>query len=385
MQSYHGVIVTPKDAIILVDAALKKMIPQVTRRLTEFERQTQIGHGSVFVWDEKESGMKRWTDGRSWSASRVSGSFLTYKEMENAKSGNSNSYIYGKQSESYRYKDNGLLKQSFSVTLKNGKKLHLISYVYATYLKTLSGPNSSNKSVSSNPMSNSVGTLSGSSSDMTQDGLLKRPSEDDRFQSLDLNSDLYPETVLNETYTLQYPPSSPISSTTSANSGGVSKPKKSKRVASRITDERVISVPKSPSPVSSSTTPSTTAFSTMGGGASSVGSHLSTGTAGVLRFPPQNQMMMNHQVITLPALHTPASTLPAYKVPRSYLDDPTPKNTFLLPRSHSITPIPYVQQQQQQYFPPQQPMQHLAPPVRAPGYVSHEDGRALSALDRAFC
>lgn len=31
--------------------------------------------------------MKRWTDGKSWSASRVSGSFLTYREMEGKRGG----------------------------------------------------------------------------------------------------------------------------------------------------------------------------------------------------------------------------------------------------------------------------------------------------------
>lgn len=32
--------------------------------------------------------MRRWTDGKSWSASRVSGSFLTYREMEGKRGGN---------------------------------------------------------------------------------------------------------------------------------------------------------------------------------------------------------------------------------------------------------------------------------------------------------
>ncbi|CAP72744.1 uncharacterized protein PODANS_2_1730, partial [Podospora anserina S mat+] len=57
------------------------LLPRVQRRLSEKERQ-QIRSGSVYVWDEREAGMRRWTDGKSWSASRVSGSFLTYREME---------------------------------------------------------------------------------------------------------------------------------------------------------------------------------------------------------------------------------------------------------------------------------------------------------------
>ncbi|ODV98246.1 hypothetical protein PACTADRAFT_27055, partial [Pachysolen tannophilus NRRL Y-2460] len=82
MESYHGLILTPRDAIVLLEAARVGLIPKITRRLSEFERQKVIRNGSVFIWDESESGMKRWTDGKSWSASRVSGSFLIYKEME---------------------------------------------------------------------------------------------------------------------------------------------------------------------------------------------------------------------------------------------------------------------------------------------------------------
>ncbi|CAJ0755022.1 1821_t:CDS:2 [Entrophospora sp. SA101] len=37
--------------------------------------------------------MRRWTDGKSWSASRINGSFLTYRELESSSScGNNNSH-----------------------------------------------------------------------------------------------------------------------------------------------------------------------------------------------------------------------------------------------------------------------------------------------------
>lgn len=89
--------------------------------------------------------MRRWTDGKSWSASRVSGSFLTYREMEGKRGGGFNSQrkTTGKTPESgrgsdedhddgepegYRYKADGLMKQSFSITTSTGQHLHLISY-----------------------------------------------------------------------------------------------------------------------------------------------------------------------------------------------------------------------------------------------------------------
>lgn len=41
-----------------------------------------ITSGSVFVFDEDESGIKRWTDGFFWSPSRILGNFLLYRETE---------------------------------------------------------------------------------------------------------------------------------------------------------------------------------------------------------------------------------------------------------------------------------------------------------------
>lgn len=144
METYHGHVRTPADAIILFEACRIGLLPRVQRRLSEKERQS-IKSGSVFVWDEREAGMRRWTDGKSWSASRVSGSFLTYREME-GKRGGGHVPRAGKTPESnrgsdedgqdageegpdgYRYKPDGLMKQSFSITTSTGQHLHLISY-----------------------------------------------------------------------------------------------------------------------------------------------------------------------------------------------------------------------------------------------------------------
>jgi hypothetical protein len=147
METYYGHVRTPADAIILFEACRIGLLPRVQRRLSEKERQS-IRSGSVFVWDEREAGMRRWTDGKSWSASRVSGSFLTYREMEGKRGGGvaqSSLQRGGKTPESrgsdedrgdgtdegpdgYRYKPDGLMKQSFSITTSNGQHLHLISY-----------------------------------------------------------------------------------------------------------------------------------------------------------------------------------------------------------------------------------------------------------------
>lgn len=152
METYHGHVRTPADAIILFEACRIGLLPRVQRRLSEKERQS-IRSGSIFVWDEREAGMRRWTDGKSWSASRVSGSFLTYREMEGKRGGSGlstplfsgNASKVGKDSaktgdqdsnddgpDGYRYKPDGLMKQSFSITTSSGQHLHLISYYSRT-------------------------------------------------------------------------------------------------------------------------------------------------------------------------------------------------------------------------------------------------------------
>ncbi|KAK3990952.1 camp-independent regulatory pac2 [Cladorrhinum sp. PSN332] len=149
METYYGQIKTPADAIKLFEACRLGLNPRVQRRLSEKERQL-IRSGSVFVWDEREAGMRRWTDGKSWSASRVSGSFLTYREMEGKRGGGGSNFNGGRRGAGktpdsgrgseddqddgepdglgYRYKADGLMKQSFSISTQTGQHLHLISY-----------------------------------------------------------------------------------------------------------------------------------------------------------------------------------------------------------------------------------------------------------------
>jgi hypothetical protein len=186
METYNGHVRTPTDAIILFEACRQGILPRVQRRLSEKERQT-IRSGSVFVWDEREAGMRRWTDGKSWSASRVSGSFLTYREMEGKRGGSayavssnargtktpdSNSEADPSQNgegeegpDGYRYKPDGLMKQSFSITTSQGQHLHLISY-YSRSHPTAQG--------------------------------LRQPSTDPNLASIQPAKGLYPESTIND-------------------------------------------------------------------------------------------------------------------------------------------------------------------------------------------
>ncbi|KAF7722517.1 hypothetical protein EC973_003079 [Apophysomyces ossiformis] len=139
METYIGYIKTPQDALVIFEACRRGQLHRVQRRLSSKER-IHIQSGSVFAWDEREAGMRRWTDGRTWSPSRVLGSFLTYRELDtkrrprrpsSSSSSTSSSSLMITSSNAAAacsYKPDGLIKQSFSICTATNQKLHLISY-----------------------------------------------------------------------------------------------------------------------------------------------------------------------------------------------------------------------------------------------------------------
>lgn len=69
------------DAVKVFQLCREGELGRVRRRLHDHERK-MIRNGSVFVFSEQESGVRRWTDGRLWSPSRIYGDFLIYRELE---------------------------------------------------------------------------------------------------------------------------------------------------------------------------------------------------------------------------------------------------------------------------------------------------------------
>ncbi|KAJ7853096.1 Gti1/Pac2 family-domain-containing protein [Mycena leptocephala] len=133
---FYGGIKTTIDALRVVHAARQGRIPRITRRFNDAERRTMIKSGTVFVFSGKESGIKRWTDGRLWSRSRIVGNFLVYREIdERTNSRGSHKKLYSidqpsqalSTSEQETLKPNGLIKNTITVTIE-GSDLHLISY-----------------------------------------------------------------------------------------------------------------------------------------------------------------------------------------------------------------------------------------------------------------
>ncbi|KAI9142094.1 Gti1/Pac2 family-domain-containing protein [Paraphysoderma sedebokerense] len=91
-ESYYGSVTTFRDAILIIEAARTGKTNRIRSRRDipkEFLRS-----GSVLVWNESECDIRRWTGLNcysivlAWSASRVSGQFLCYKEIYRPNSAN---------------------------------------------------------------------------------------------------------------------------------------------------------------------------------------------------------------------------------------------------------------------------------------------------------
>ncbi|KAL4898570.1 Gti1/Pac2 family-domain-containing protein [Aspergillus ambiguus] len=176
--TFTGYVATTQDALILFEACLTGVLHHVPRRPHDRERGHLVRSGSVFIYEENSSGIKRWTDGVTWSPSRILGNFLVYRELEKpfppgekkramkkanrrpvpstrpgepyprqdssngapAYSPSSTSAfgerphqsdmeraLVGSLVDSYGFKDSGLVKKTMSVTV-SGVTHHLVSY-----------------------------------------------------------------------------------------------------------------------------------------------------------------------------------------------------------------------------------------------------------------
>ncbi|KAK9760580.1 Gluconate transport-inducing protein [Basidiobolus ranarum] len=150
METYYGVIESIQDALLIFEACRLGYLRRVQRRLSDKERQS-LRSGSVYVWEEEEAGMRRWTDGRTWSPSRVHGSFLTYSELEGKRKSVKltdsppASSMSGTVSD-FEAEYGCLIKQSLSCTTADQRKLHLVAYYRKSQLSTDNPPSPSKDS-----------------------------------------------------------------------------------------------------------------------------------------------------------------------------------------------------------------------------------------------
>ncbi|GAA5866334.1 hypothetical protein JCM3774_006619 [Rhodotorula dairenensis] len=80
--AFRGFVETTLDALLVLEGCRRGFLPKITRRLQEFEKRALVVSGAVFVFHEEETGIKRWTDGLSWSPSRTLDNFLVYRELD---------------------------------------------------------------------------------------------------------------------------------------------------------------------------------------------------------------------------------------------------------------------------------------------------------------
>lgn len=167
--TYVGHIASTLDAIVLFEACLSGTLNHVPRRPHDRERQELICSGNVFIYEEHASGIKRWTDGVSWSPSRILGNFLIYRELKepfppgekkralkknrkvqvqtptpksepgvrvatsdgnldpNAAGNSADRALIGSLVDSYPFKPDGLVKKTISICYQ-GVPHHLVSY-----------------------------------------------------------------------------------------------------------------------------------------------------------------------------------------------------------------------------------------------------------------
>ncbi|KAK4179795.1 Gti1/Pac2 family-domain-containing protein [Triangularia setosa] len=79
--TWIGYVHDTGSALCLMEAVLRGLLPHCKRRPHDKEREQCIRSGHVFIYEEGASGIKRWTDGRNWSPSRIVGNFLVYREV----------------------------------------------------------------------------------------------------------------------------------------------------------------------------------------------------------------------------------------------------------------------------------------------------------------
>ena len=135
MESFYGYLSTTEDASLIVYGSRIKDsgVKLLTRRLIASERLS-IRSGSIFCYTEEESGMKRWTDNRQWTKSRIDGNFLIYKQIgESVEVGGSsvdndlNHANQQKLATSFTDDENTCLrKKTFSLII-NGMTYHVVS------------------------------------------------------------------------------------------------------------------------------------------------------------------------------------------------------------------------------------------------------------------
>ncbi|KAI5188832.1 Gti1/Pac2 family transcription factor [Nematocida minor] len=149
-ETIFGVINSEEECLKVIDMARLSALPRVKSRLSDEERNS-IRPGSIYVYEEEESGISRWTDSKTWSSSKIQGRCLMYYELaetpcderleslryssslENVLSTGREIISLGVHEKKVR-KKNGLIKMTTSLVYES-KSYHLLSYFTEPFSK----------------------------------------------------------------------------------------------------------------------------------------------------------------------------------------------------------------------------------------------------------
>ncbi len=154
--SYVGHVATAFDAVLLFEACLQGHLPVIDQRVDSSDRTRLISSGHIFIYEQQECNIQRWTDGLKWSPSRALDGFLIYRELDGPLPRGSEKrtkpeersnpepwerHLYGSLIDSYDFKSDGLIKKTVAVRL-GSSTLRLVSYYRAADIMggTLSTP-----------------------------------------------------------------------------------------------------------------------------------------------------------------------------------------------------------------------------------------------------
>ncbi|KAG8955486.1 hypothetical protein FRC04_008837 [Tulasnella sp. 424] len=145
--SFYGYVETVLDSLLLVEAFRRGSIQGLTGRIPANQRERVIQSGSTFIFLESATDIRRWTDGKKWTPSRVGGEYLVYREPTNEEPPNKaeipeNSELAkrmrslvvsltdGSRTEKGYVKPEGICKRTIVITSENRDHYHIISYYH---------------------------------------------------------------------------------------------------------------------------------------------------------------------------------------------------------------------------------------------------------------
>ncbi|KAI8828333.1 Gti1/Pac2 family-domain-containing protein [Chytriomyces cf. hyalinus JEL632] len=138
-ETFYGFIHDRVDALILVEACVQGILTPMTE-IPIGMSLTSIRSGTVIVFAESTAQVlrMRWRDGGQWSSSRISGSFLLYRQVESTTTQTpvpptleKNSLFITTSLRPYtRILPNGLAKRTISIAASTGQRYRVINYFY---------------------------------------------------------------------------------------------------------------------------------------------------------------------------------------------------------------------------------------------------------------